>query len=86
MCLHSVSKRRRVFPRRERQMRIKEIKSQIEFYTDTLFQSGYDLGWHSVLEELEQMADREWNLNNHVTADVIKHVVKQLRGDDEDDK
>lgn len=60
-------------------MNTSEIKKNIEFYTDALFQKGYDLGWNSVLEELEQEADREWNLGNKTTSEVITRVARQIR-------
>ena len=60
-------------------MNTSEIKKNIEFYSDALFQKGYDLGWNSVLEELEQEADREWNLGNRTTAEVITRLTKQMR-------
>lgn len=65
-------------------MKISEIKNQLDFFTDALFQRGYDLGWNSVLEELEQAADREWNIGNKTTAEVIRKAIKTFRSDYED--
>lgn len=62
-------------------MKVSEIKSQLEFFTDSLFQVGYDMGWNSVLEELEQAADREWNIGNKTTAEVIRKALKDIRGE-----
>ena len=62
-----------------------EIKKQLDFYLDALYQKGYDLGWNSVIEELEQRADKEWNLNNKTTAEVLRKAVKALKGEDWND-
>jgi len=67
-----------------RDMKVSEIKSQLEFFTDTLFQAGYDMGWNSVVEELEQAADREWNIGNKTTAEVLRKAIKAFRSDYED--
>ena len=64
-------------------MRVKDIKQQIEFQTDALFQAGYDLGWNSVLTELDELSNKEWNMGNRVTAEVIRKVVKELGGSNE---
>ena len=65
-------------------MKVSEIKSQLEFFTDTLFQVGYDMGWNSVLEELEQAADREWNIGNKTTAEVLRKSLNEFRKEFED--
>ena len=59
-------------------MRVKEIKQNIEFQVDALFQAGYDLGWNQLIAELDEMSKREWNIGNRVTAEVIRKVIKQL--------
>lgn len=59
-------------------MRVKDIKQQIEFQTDALFQAGYDMGWNAVLVELDELSNKEWNIGNRVTADVIRRIVKEL--------
>ena len=65
-------------------MRVKEIKGQLDFFTDALFQAGYDMGWNSVLEELEQMSDREWNQGVPYRAEALRWAVNKLReGTDE---
>ena len=64
-------------------MRVKEIKQQIEFQTDALFQAGYDMGWNAILNELDQLSNKEWNIGNRVTAEVIRKVVKELGGSNE---
>lgn len=60
-------------------MNIKEIKQQIDYQVDNLFQAGYDLGWNSLVEELEHYADRQWNLNNKVTAEMVRNLAKEMR-------
>lgn len=62
-------------------MKVKEIKNQIEFFADALFQSGYDLGWNAVLEELQQLSDAEWNNGNTTTAEVIRRALKDVDGE-----
>lgn len=64
-------------------MRVKEIKQQIEFQTDALFQAGYDMGWNSVLNELDELSNKEWNIGNRATAEVIRRIVKELGASDE---
>ena len=66
-------------------MKVNEIKTQLEFFTDSLFQVGYDMGWNSVLEELQQLSDREWNNGNKTTAEVIRKAVKGIRAEDWND-
>lgn len=65
-------------------MKVSEIKSQLEFFTDSLFQVGYDMGWNSVLEELEQAADREWNIGNKTTAEVLRKSLSEFRKEFDD--
>ena len=62
-------------------MRVNEIKGQIDFYTDALFQNGYDMGWNAVLEELDQLSDRAWNEKNPTVAETIRWAVNQVRGE-----
>ncbi len=65
-------------------MRVEEIKGKMDFYTDCLFQAGYNMGWNAVLCELDALSDAEWNQNNRVTAEVIRKVVKQIREEMDD--
>ena len=62
-------------------MKVSEIKGQLEFFTDALFQSGYDMGWNSVLEELQQHSDREWNIGNTTSAEIIRKAIKEIQGE-----
>ena len=62
-------------------MRVNEIKGQLDFYTDALFQTGYDMGWNSVLEELDQLSDRAWNKENPALAEAVRWAVNQVRGE-----
>lgn len=64
-------------------MRVKDIKQQIEFQTDALFQAGYDMGWNSLLNELDELSNKEWNIGNRATAEVIRRIVKELGTSDE---
>lgn len=65
-------------------MRVKEIKQNIEFQVDALFQAGYDLGWNQLIVELDELSNREWNIGNRVTAEVIRKVINQLQEGDND--
>jgi len=62
-------------------MRVNEIKGQLDFFTDALFQAGYDMGWNSVLEELEQLSDYEWNHNEPARAEALRWATNKLRGE-----
>lgn len=64
-------------------MRVKEIKQQLEFHADALFQAGYDMGWNQLIVELDEMSNREWNIGNRTTAEVIRRIVKELGASDE---
>jgi len=64
-------------------MRVKEIKQQLEFHADALFQAGYDMGWNSLINELDTLSNEEWNIGNKVTADVIRNIIKKLEGSNE---
>ena len=60
-------------------MNIKRIKEQLDYQIDTLFQAGYDLGWNALLEDLEQYADTQWNLNNKTTAEIVRKLINEMR-------
>lgn len=64
-------------------MRVKDIKQQIEFQTDALFQAGYDMGWNALLSELDELSNKEWNIGNRTTAEVIRRIIKELGASDE---
>lgn len=59
-------------------MKIDELKQNLDFYVDAIFQRGYDLGWESVLTQLDNLSNTEWNNGNKATAEVIRRVVKQI--------
>jgi len=63
-------------------MKVYDLKQQIDANLDVLFQSGYDLGWNSVIEEIQQRADSEWNAKNITTARVLLKLIAQLSGED----
>ncbi len=63
-------------------MKVHELKQQIDANLDVLFQSGYDLGWNSVIEEIQQRADSEWNVNNKTTAVILLKLISQLNGEE----
>ncbi len=63
-------------------MNIREIKQKIDLYGDALYQKGYELGFESLLEEFEQIADK-WH-NNGVTtgAELLRLEIKRIRSED----
>lgn len=63
-------------------MKVHDLKRQIDANLDVLFQSGYDLGWNSVIEEIQQRADSEWNVNNKTTAVILLKLISQLNGEE----
>jgi hypothetical protein len=63
-------------------MKVHDLKQQIDANLDVLFQSGYDRGWNSVIEEIQQRADTEWNAKNITTARVLLKLIAQLSGED----
>lgn len=60
-------------------MKISEIKTKLGFYEDALYQAGYEKGWESILETINQIADREWNLGNATTAEIIRKLANRLQ-------
>jgi len=66
-------------------MKISEIKEHVDYLQDVLYQAGYDLGWEQAIEDLEQLADAEWNRNNKTTAEVLRKAIKTMKGEDWDD-
>ncbi|MDB4418049.1 hypothetical protein N9262_02235 [Akkermansiaceae bacterium] len=60
-------------------MNVKQIKEQIDYQIDTLFQAGYDRGWSALLEDLEHYADTQWNLNNKTTAEIVRKLINEMR-------
>jgi hypothetical protein len=59
-------------------MKIDELKQNLDFYVDAIFQRGYDLGWESVIAQLNHFSDKEWNNGNKATAEVIRKVLKTI--------
>ena len=62
-------------------MKVTEIKKQLEFYQDLLYQKGYDLGFESLLEELEQIADSWHNAGFTSPAEMLRLEIKKLRSE-----
>lgn len=60
-------------------MKIHEIKSNIEFNMDALYQKGFDLGWDTVLEDMEQMSDNWYNTGKTIEAEALRNAVKEMR-------
>ena len=62
-------------------MKFTELKRNLDFQVDAIYQKGYDLGYESVLEDLEQIADAWWNHDFKVPADMLRMEIKKLRGE-----
>lgn len=62
-----------------REMKIQEIKSNMEFYMDAMYQKGFDLGWDTALEDLEQMSDNWYNAGKTIEAEALRNAVKEMR-------
>tara|TARA_R110000822_G_scaffold170137_2_gene310025 strand:+ start:373 stop:564 length:192 start_codon:yes stop_codon:yes gene_type:complete len=60
-------------------MKITEAKQQIDFYTDVIYQQGFDLGWNAVLEDMENLADKLWNRGDSATGQSLRDIIKTVR-------
>lgn len=60
-------------------MKITELKSKLDFYVDSIYQQGYDLGYESALEEFDRIADALWNQKLHADAEILRMVIKSVR-------
>lgn len=60
-------------------MKINELKSKLDFYVDSIYQQGYDLGYEAALEEFDQIADRLWNEGLETDAEILRMVVASVR-------
>lgn len=61
-------------------MKVIEIKKQLEFYQDLMFQKGYDLGFEGLMEELEQIADEWHNTGATTAAEMLRLEIRKIRG------
>jgi hypothetical protein len=59
----------------------RELKQDIEFNLDLLYQKGYDLGFRSLLEDFEQIADAWWNAGFTSPAEMLRMEIKKLRSE-----
>ncbi len=65
---------------KEQTVKLAEIKKQLEFHQDLLYQKGYDLGFESLMEEFEQVAD-EWHNNGFTAAaEMLREEIRKIRG------
>lgn len=61
-------------------MKISELKSKLDFYVDSIYQKGYDMGYESALEELDQISDSLWNDGLESEAEAIRTALATVRG------
>lgn len=62
-------------------MTITEIKSKLEFYSDAIYQKGYDLGFEALLEEFEQIADSWHNNGFTAPAEMLRLEIRKIRNE-----
>lgn len=60
-------------------MKINELKSKLDFYVDSIYQKGYDLGYEASLEEFDRIADGLWNQGLHADAEILRMAIKSVR-------
>lgn len=60
-------------------MKLNELKSKLDFYVDSIYQKGYDLGYETVLEEFDQIADAIWNKGLETDAEILRMVIASVR-------
>lgn len=61
-------------------MEIHELLEKVSFYNEAIYQKGYDLGWESALEELDQVSDALWNRGETATGQALRDVINRVRG------
>lgn len=59
-------------------MQIDKLKQQLDFYVDSIFQQGYDLGWEAVVQLLDHYSNIQWNNGNTSTAEIIRKALKDI--------
>ena len=59
----------------------RELKQNIEFNLDLLYQKGYELGFESLLEDFERISDSWWNAGFTSPAEMLRLEIKKLRSE-----
>lgn len=59
----------------------RELKQDIEFNLDLLYQKGYELGFESLLEDFERISDSWWNAGFTSPAEMLRLEIKKLRSE-----
>jgi hypothetical protein len=59
----------------------RELKQDIEFNLDLLYQKGYELGFESLLEDFERISDSWWNAGFTSPAEMLRQEIKKLRSE-----
>ena len=62
-------------------MKLTELKNKLDFLQDALYQKGYDLGFESLLEEFEQIADSWHNNGFTAPAEMLRLEIKKIRSE-----
>lgn len=65
---------------------ITEIQKNLNFWLDALHSLGFNHGYATVIENIEQIADSEWNSGNKEIAEYLRNMIKKLQGEDENEE
>jgi hypothetical protein len=60
-------------------MNITELKSKLDFYVDSIYQKGFDLGYECALEELDIISNDLWNDGLEIQAEAIRTALAAVR-------
>jgi hypothetical protein len=66
---------------KEQTVKLTDLKNKLDFLQDALYQKGYDLGFESLLEEFEQIADSWHNNGFTAPAEMLRMEIKKLRSE-----
>jgi hypothetical protein len=61
---------------------MREIQTGLQAHLDLLYNKGYELGFNTILEDLELIADSWWNNGFTTPAEMLRMEIKKLRGDE----
>jgi hypothetical protein len=60
-------------------MNITELKSKLDFYVDSIYQRGFDLGYECALEELDNISNNLWNDGLETESEAIRTALAAVR-------
>lgn len=62
----------------------KGARQAVERDLDLLEMSNFNEGFEAAINALDEMSDREHNIGNTVTAEILRKAVKELLGENVD--